>query len=1007
MAHSRESHEKNMNRLCRVCGQLNLTKKEKKVRKKPYLIDDILSRHLAFVCGFSVTIDTYHSKYLCNKCHTTMKNCQKRSSLGSRQKLIEHLETSRDLWSPFADNLNQSCSICTHVHHLTTPIGNARKNQVANTVNHMKKQNTSHNTNQQHDLDDGNKHDDQPTDNSISIHSINDSTVNQILKDKNTFEQNTIQKHSHTQDGADDMTQKPTLSDMGTQSIHEYQTLGIDSLTHHTDATTTNKGGYDIGHDSEHINLSTNASSQTSPVKYLFIPSDTDRYTPQTHSTPKTREIMTSPIKISPLKSTTATSPMIKAINTVDTTMNKSVSEPLTEIEEHLATKLIKRKLNYSGNGKSNIIKLKTRGQPLTFVRTVVPRKNHETLGKTSKNNRRRLINYTRDVVGCKIESELSLLPKTRRNSILEKAKLNKRIRLNQQQSLALKETLGLSSRKARLMGQSLREFGVHLAGEKKQREMVKEIVKEYVCVKQKHFHTEDLSKITKVSVTRLNNIPQYVDQRLSHLEEKGLLTWHNGGIPEDTILIKIGADHGKNLLKFTLEIVNTHSPNSKLNTIVIGMAAVKDTYENLQTFLEGGLLDDIKRLQGHRWKGKKIRLTLNGDYDFLCKVYGISGPVGCFPCIWCLIPKHELQKPRQSYETRSLESLAFNYRRFMNAEFGNKKNVKNFYNCLHEPLLPIELDDVSPPYLHILLGIVWRHHILLKKEAHKLDLELLTQTLRTCTEIGLKLKDFGGCYSKVDSLNEQIRDIDTFMNFSDNNAERQMLLNLYEKTENELANLAFKALDENSGPVSASLEPILESLRVTSRPYHGGAFTGNHCHKYVASKVYEKLTDEIIKQTQLYTLDPFIIDHAHIIKLKFDTINKAFYKIHLAISHTNHIAQDSIDSLQQDIDNYMHIFNTHFPGNLLPKHHILHKHVIPHIRRYGFGMGLLGEQGTENSHQTISKIEQRAVSIVNELDKLKFIMTTHYLGVSPMLQSIKISDDRKRKSLDKKSKQK
>ena len=88
MAHSRESHEKNMNRLCRVCGQLNLTKKEKKVRKKPYLIDDILSRHLAFVCGFSVTIDTYHSKYLCNKCHTTMKNCQKRSSLGSRQKLI-------------------------------------------------------------------------------------------------------------------------------------------------------------------------------------------------------------------------------------------------------------------------------------------------------------------------------------------------------------------------------------------------------------------------------------------------------------------------------------------------------------------------------------------------------------------------------------------------------------------------------------------------------------------------------------------------------------------------------------------------------------------------------------------------------------------------------------------------------------------------------------------------------------------------------------------------------
>ena len=154
------------------------------------------------------------------------------------------------------------------------------------------------------------------------------------------------------------------------------------------------------------------------------------------------------------------------------------------------------------------------------------------------------------------------------------------------------------------------------------------------------------MSQFISVPYFKLNNIPQFVDQHLDQLNEKGLLTWHSG-LDESTILIKIGADHGKNLLKFTLEIANTFAPNSQENTIVIGIAAIKDTYQNLHNFLEGGLLDDLKQLQNHIWNGKTIKITLNGDYDFLCKAYGLSGPVGTYPCLWCLFPKNEINDPK------------------------------------------------------------------------------------------------------------------------------------------------------------------------------------------------------------------------------------------------------------------------------------------------------------------------------------------------------------------------
>ena len=102
---------------------------------------------------------------------------------------------------------------------------------------------------------------------------------------------------------------------------------------------------------------------------------------------------------------------------------------------------------------------------------------------------------------------------------------------------------------------------------------------------------------------------------------------------------------------------------------------------------------------------------------------------------------------------------------------------------------------------------------------------------------------------------------------------------------------------------------------------------------------------------------------------------------------HTKRIHPQTIPEIQQHIDTYIRKFESFYPGKLLPKHHILHKHCIPYIIRHGFGLGLMGEQGTEASHQTIARISERAVAIKDPLKKLQFIMHTHYLDVSPTLK--------------------
>ncbi|GFO04481.1 amine oxidase [Plakobranchus ocellatus] len=370
------------------------------------------------------------------------------------------------------------------------------------------------------------------------------------------------------------------------------------------------------------------------------------------------------------------------------------------------------------------------------------------------------------------------------------------------------------------------------------------------------------------------------------------------------------------------------------------------------------------------------VRRKLNSD----------PGPQGTYPCLWCLMPRRDMHNPRDHCEHRSLESLLADNKTFMQQTDGEKKQANKFYNSLHAPLVGIELGKVSPPYLHILLGVVLKHHKLLEDAAYKLDKKVACQPDDFLLPLGKLLKRYGSQWGRAYELQERLLYEEGCLGFSElNDSQEQIDKYTQQIHKTELISfLMHKELQPRKGPIASSLDTVLTKHRITPQAYHSRSFVGNHCHKYLQSAVYTDLTQIIVTKTQQCTSNPMIIDEACTLQLLFDNLNNAFSTVHRAISHTKPIALSSLLEIEIAIDTYMATYRRMFPRKIIPKKHLLEKHCIPHIKQHLFGLGPLGEQGTENSHQMIGVLETRARGIKNDMCKLKFILSSHLLQVAP-----------------------
>ena len=87
----------------------------------------------------------------------------------------------------------------------------------------------------------------------------------------------------------------------------------------------------------------------------------------------------------------------------------------------------------------------------------------------------------------------------------------------------------------------------------------------------------------------------------------------------------------------------------------------------------------------------------------------------------------------------------------------------------------------------------------------------------------------------------------------------------------------------------------------------------------------------------------------------KFKIVNKAFAEVHMAVSHSKPIPPSELPSIKEKIDHYMHMYRTHTKARITPKHHLLESHCLPFIEKFKVGLGLMGEQGGEESHAFIT----------------------------------------------------
>ena len=191
----------------------------------------------------------------------------------------------------------------------------------------------------------------------------------------------------------------------------------------------------------------------------------------------------------------------------------------------------------------------------------------------------------------------------------------------------------------------------------------------------------------------------------------------------------------------------------------------------------------------------------------------------------------------------------------------------------------------------------------------------------------------------------------------------------------------------------------------VQSRPFPpfsktGGrlplSFTGNHCAKYL--KVYGELMSSIDNKTKELTSNKTIQRTAQHVCRRYSKLNKYFGKLHERVSHTQPVSNEEIQEADSCIKKYVSKFRQYNPDHFTPKLHMLEHHIIPWMKRYGFGMALFGEQGGESCHRQLKFYMNRMMFIPNNVKRLTAVMREHIVSTHPQT-NLHIPRPKKRKS--------
>ena len=143
-----------------------------------------------------------------------------------------------------------------------------------------------------------------------------------------------------------------------------------------------------------------------------------------------------------------------------------------------------------------------------------------------------------------------------------------------------------------------------------------------------------------------MKNLCEFVSERFDNYQANGRLNYQQVIISENEVWLTLGGDHGGGSFKFTVQVLNTESSNTKTNIIVIYTFTAEDLQGNLQSVLSL-YATQVEQQCNMKWNRKECRVFLCGDYAFLASTYDLSGARVVHVSLLCLIDSITMQISR------------------------------------------------------------------------------------------------------------------------------------------------------------------------------------------------------------------------------------------------------------------------------------------------------------------------------------------------------------------------
>lgn len=231
--------------------------------------------------------------------------------------------------------------------------------------------------------------------------------------------------------------------------------------------------------------------------------------------------------------------------------------------------------------------------------------------------------------------------------------------------------------------------------------------VDDYFSCKQFEFVKVKGNKVSDATAVAVycNDIPAFIQ----HIKEQRRVS---------EVHLKLGIDGGGGFLKICLSVQTTSDVNmvckterskydegvaakrfkdSGVKKLVI-LALASNSQENFENVSQLWTQLNISAFDG----------TIATDLKMANILVGIMSHSSSFPCTWCYAKKESLHVCGQLRSSRNVLENYENWR----AAGALKDRAKNFFNCIHPPLITTTedknlLEIIPPPELHLMLGVV------------------------------------------------------------------------------------------------------------------------------------------------------------------------------------------------------------------------------------------------------------------------------------------------------------